>query len=205
MHKQVAGLLIGGVTGVFGTLLLQPSMPPVTASTSEPDRPPTPTRRTSTLSVLPATDGDCRAELEELYIQRDFLQRQLSLLGGSRSEWPPDLEPTFRPAAIRAWLDAVLPTLTTGNLMTLDCDEYPCVGFFQLPEAAPASSAALDPLREQFASHSGSDASRVHVFGTSHGAWAGVAFAPQGLMDDAETSQRLQVRMEELAEVYMAR
>ena len=100
-----------------------------------------------------------------------------------------------------AWLSEVVPGSGVGELVTLECDEFPCIGFFQLPGDTSASSSVLVPLIRAFGDRTGGMA-HVSVFGTSTGAWAGLAFAPTGWADDPEVVKRLQTRQEDLAEVY---
>ena len=119
----------------------------------------------------------------------DFQQRQVSLLGGARSEWPEKVDSIFTESSVRSWLDDAMAELEVGELEALDCNEYPCVGFFRLPEGL-ASSAVLRPLSDDFAEHSGNSGSSVNVFSTSHGAWGALVFSPD-LSDEDDVNQKI--------------
>ena len=212
LPRHGATLLLGILLGTsFATFVLRQTSSDSAVSTPVAVGLPTTTGEHNSSKVQAATpepkadpahmDGSlCQSELAEIQMQFNFLQRQVSLLGGARSEWPEDLDAVFAGPSVRSWLDGAMAEFETGELEALDCNEYPCVGFFRLPEGQERTT-MLATLSDDFAEHSGARGSSTSFFSTSYGSWGSIVFSPD-LSDEDVVKRRLQVRVKEMAEVF---
>jgi anti-sigma factor RsiW len=135
---------------------------------------------------------------------------QLALAqGGDPVPWPTSTAEALQPEAFRASLDAFAAEQEGLEVVTVDCDEYPCVALVRLDDADAELRDVLQPHLDQLVDSMGGGA--VSVSASNH-AWddqevqlVGFAIAePDQMGPGSELGKRIQYRSELLTDEVTA-
>lgn len=157
--------------------------------------------------VLPDLDGpedlgDPKDELARLRFENDVLRGQLRAAEGAEQPWPKDAPDALREPAfgqtVRAALDEDM------RLLELDCDEFPCIAFVEMPDEENRSESVVNRLQAQLKPSIGEDMGVMAMergYRTTDGSGRVLALAvsPSSMMNE-ESGKRTQFRAEAGAE-----
>ncbi|MEY3211158.1 MAG: hypothetical protein RIT28_1639, partial [Pseudomonadota bacterium] len=145
------------------------------------------------------------AELARLRFENDVLRGQLRAAEGAEQPWPKDApdalrEPSFG-RSVQASLDDDM------RLIELDCGEFPCIAFVEMPDEADRSESVVQRLQAQLKPAVGEDMGVMAMergYRTTNGTGRVLALAvsPASLMNE-ESGKRTQFRAESGAESAM--
>ena len=176
--KSFLAALAGSIVTVSvieGTAMLRPAdAAPIslaqgqTRSVGTHDNAPTMTRTTITgeAAPTPATVEDLRKEIASLKLENAITNGQLRALGGAPQDWPKDLPAPFKPEAFEKFIRARVEAIPNASLVTMDCDEYPCIAVVRSLDTTKEWEDKLMPV------HDGLDQTEygggVNVIGYGH-------------------------------------
>ena len=141
-----------------------------------------------------------RAEIAGLRASQALTRGQLQGLTGQPQPWPTDLPDAFLPAAFERSMRALVAQEGAGELLALDCSEFPCLTVLaptvqEGNDMPPEVQAVIDGMQALL----GDSGVSVHNSRTRDGdadlLLTGLAFAPKGAMDE-DTQTRAAYRME---------
>jgi ferric-dicitrate binding protein FerR (iron transport regulator) len=112
---------------------------------------------TADLSPKPADAKEriaaLEAELEQLRFEQALTRGQLVQTRGEPMAWPDKVDPSLEPETFEQRLQEALSEAEAGDLLAIDCEEYPCIAYVELdPELgmdqlAPMLQSIADKVR----------------------------------------------------------
>ena len=154
-----AACVAGGLTGgLVGSILWAPPPAPEPAPAPpavvavELDAP-LPSACPARAAVLAAETARLEGALAAVALQQRILDVRRVQREGAESPWPAEPDPSLRPEVWRAALEEALAEVG-GELLELECDEYPCVTAVKVPKEDDfpgVYGGSLDPLKEALA------------------------------------------------------
>ena len=157
--------------------------------------------------VLPDLDGpddlsDPKDELARLRLENDVLRGQLRAAEGEEQPWPKDAPDALREPSFGKTVRAALED--DMKLIELDCGEFPCIAFVEMPDQAGRSELVVNRIQEQIKSDIGADLGvmameRGYRTSEGEGRVLALAVAPAELLNE-EFGKRTQFRAEAGAE-----
>ncbi len=116
-------------------------------------------------AVARSTDEAIR-ELAALRLEHALTVGQLRALGGTPSAWPENLPAPYRPDAFEAFVKERAATIPGASLVTMDCDEYPCIAVIQSTDPTEAWQDNLMPLHDDLGQTAYGHGTNVIGFGS---------------------------------------
>lgn len=147
----------------------------------------------------PLTPAD---ELARLRLENDLLRGQLRAAEGAEQLWPKDAPDALREPSFAKTVQASLDD--DMRLINLDCDEFPCIAFVEMPDEADRSEEVVNRLQAQLKPSIGEDMGVMAMergYRTTNGTGRVLALAvsPASMMNE-ESGKRTQFRAETGAE-----
>lgn len=153
------------------------------------------------------SDDPEKAALQEkvaaLELQLAMARGQLNVLEGTPQPWPDDLPEGLRPSGFEATAAAIAAELPGVTLAQIDCEEYPCIAYFQTSQPnADWERQLTEGFRQRFGEDGG-----VWQMGSvvqrSDGAPLGVSSLAFSLGATQEEGQNIGVRLRTRTEPVM--
>jgi len=72
------------------------------------------------------------AELEQLRFEQALTRGQLAQTRGEPEAWPANVDPSLDPDTFEKRLQEALYETEAGELLAIDCEEYPCIAYVEL-------------------------------------------------------------------------
>lgn len=153
------------------------------------------------------TDAAGRAALEEqvkgLELQLAVARGQLAQIEGTQQPWPAELPAALRPAAFEGTARGVATAVPGTTLVRVDCDEYPCVAFFETSDPNPGWGQKLSEAMQAAVGEDGGVWQQASIVDGDDGprGVSGLAVSPDAEPDEARAiGRRLQTRVEPVME-----
>ena len=105
-------------------------------------------------------------ELAKLKLEHAVTLGQLRALGGRPAEWPADLPAAYKPDAFEAFVAARVATIPHASLVTMDCDEYPCIAVLRSTDPAAEWQDNLSVLHDDLGETAFGHGTNVIGFGS---------------------------------------
>ncbi len=112
--------------------------------------------------------GDPAKELAALKLEHAITVGQLRALGGQPQTWPANLPEAFRPGPFERFVRERAAGIPDAQVVTMDCDEYPCIAIVRSNSTANDWQDGLMPLHHDLASTPFGDDVQVIGYGTQH-------------------------------------
>lgn len=209
MSKQMLVIAAAGAAGLAALFLLGESPSAATSRpTAEPvaaEAPAAPTRSVASSHSAPArvpaaTDADpVPASPSALEMENMMLRGTIQNLSGVPQTWPTDLPSVYRPGAYAANTAILAERLPGGKVASVDCDEYPCIGYVQVAGAFSDRGEKVFPEVEDLWGPDGSVSVSQSTFGDGPDAYTIIAIAAS-----ADSSEELRERVGFRAQSGMA-
>ncbi len=107
-----------------------------------------------------------RQEIASLKLENAITTGQLRALGGAPQAWPTDLAAPFKPEAFESFVRGRVAGLPNTSLVTMDCDEYPCIAVVRSTDSSKEWQDNLMPVHDDL--ENTEYGGGVHVIGFGH-------------------------------------
>lgn len=219
-HTHLAAAVVGAlvtVTVYEGRALVTPDdgAPPVAVVAGEtrtlgpakaPARAPVePPRHDAPVAAAPRPEDTARiaeleGQLQRLQARQAITSGQLAAVQGEPQPWPDDVAAAWRPAAFERSLRALAAEEEAGDLLTVDCSEFPCLAVLEPPPFdGPGVPPSVQALVERMGEALGGAAVSVSNARTNDDgvetSLVGLGFLPPD-RDDPDLDARSNWRME---------
>lgn len=153
----------------------------------------------------PANPKTPAEELARLRLENNMLRGQLRAAEGAEQPWPKDAPDALREPSFGRSVNAALDD--DMRLVELDCSEFPCIAFVEMPDEAHRSDSVVERLQAQLKPVIGEDMGvmameRGYRTETGAGRVLALAVSPASLMNE-ESGKRTQFRAETGSESAM--
>lgn len=153
------------------------------------------------------TDAAGRAALEDqvkaLELQLAVARGQLAQVEGTQQPWPEKLAAALRPDAFEGTARGVATAVPGTRLIRVDCEEYPCVAFFESDDPTPGWGQKLSEAMQAAVGEDGGVWQTASIVDAGDGprGLSGLAISPEAEADEArDIGRRLQTRVEPIME-----
>lgn len=178
----------------------------VAAPTSLSVRAPGTTSEPVAAAETPAAGEPPSDEIGRLRFENALYRGQLARLQGEPQPWPESVPAHLVPEAFEAAVRAGAEASGLGEVVGIDCDEYPCIAFVELPEGSGIET--IKPATEALADHvqAGDEGARVLQMlslDDDHGGMVALAVLPAE--ESPDDARRVSWRAEGFMEAWNER
>ncbi|AKT43794.1 hypothetical protein [Chondromyces crocatus] len=157
-----AGYLLSAAAGAAATVLVHQvvaiggaTAQPAPAATEQAIAPPSPKPPAERPPTSPSKESPPRRAIGQLVTEKEkeisrlqeelrglraeagYTQERIEALEGTPQPWPADIPAGFREKPLEANFQAVLEKHKLGDLVDMECDEFPCIAVVKASEADP--------------------------------------------------------------------